>query len=229
MLMGMAKQSTPAPADRQEQEVRREQIRSLAAKMFFERGYDATTMRGIAADLGIQAASLYYHFPDKEQILFDLIESVQSQLMAGAESLMNAEEGAELKLAAIVVNHVTLHALRPKETTLGDTELRSLTGERLDVNLAQRDAYEALVVRVLRAGAREGRFDVLDAKLSAYAIIAQSSNVGIWYQDPGRLSLERVAEIHVALALRMVGAEAVARRDVTRLVRRARELHAELR
>ena len=97
------------------------------------------------------------------------------------------------------------------------------------MNLAQRDAYEALVVRVLRAGAREGRFDVLDAKLSAYAIIAQSSNVGIWYQDPGRLSLERVAEIHVALALRMVGAEAVARRDVTRLVRRARELHAELR
>ena len=121
----MAKQSTPAPADRQEQEVRREQIRSLAAKMFFERGYDATTMRGIAADLGIQAASLYYHFPDKEQILFDLIESVQSQLMAGAESLMNAEEGSGAEARRDRGEPRDPARTAAEETTLGDTELRS--------------------------------------------------------------------------------------------------------
>lgn len=227
--MAISDQTAADRADRREQEERREQTRALAARMFFERGYDSTTMRDIAAALGIKAASLYYHFPDKEQILFDLIESVQAQLIAGAESLMGDEERAELKLAAIVVNHVVLHALRPKETTLGDTERRSLTGERLEVNLRQRDAYEALVIRMLRGGARGGTFDVVDAKLTAYAIIAQSSNVGIWYHEPGRLSLERVAEVHVELALRMVGAKPVSRRDVGRLVRRARELHAQLR
>ena len=53
------------------------------------------------------------------------------------------------RLTAVVVHHVALHALRPLEATLGETELRSLTGERLDLAVQKRDAYEAIVVGVL--------------------------------------------------------------------------------
>ena len=206
---------------------RREQIRSLAAEMFFERGYESTSIRELAAALDIKAASLYYHFPDKEQILFELVGSVLEQLLDGARRLSQRQEKHELKLAALVVNHGVLHALRPKETTLGDSELRSLTGERRAVNIRTRDTYEQLVVDVLERGAKDGAFDVIDTKLTAFAIIAQASHVGTWYLPGGRLSLAEVTSVHVGLALRMVGVEPIAGDDVDRLVAEVREYHEQ--
>lgn len=206
---------------------RREQIRALAAEMFFERGYESTSIRDLAAALDIKAASLYYHFPDKEQILFELVGSVLEQLLDGARALVARQPTPDLQLAAIVVNHVVLHALRPKETTLGDSELRSLTGDRLAANVRARDTYEQVVVGVLERGAREGAFDVIDVKLTAYALIAQSSHVGTWYQPRGRLPLEQITDIHVALALRMVAAPRIDAAAVQRLVREVREFHEQ--
>jgi AcrR family transcriptional regulator len=204
---------------------RRDQIRALAAEMFFERGYESTSIRELAAALDIKAASLYYHFPDKEQILFELVGSVLAQLLDGATTLVERQPSAELKLAALMVNHVVLHALRPKETTLGDSELRSLTGERRSVNIGTRDRYERLVISVLEQGERDAVFDVIDAKLTAYALIAQSSHVGTWYEPNGRLSLDQVIDVHVALALRMVAGPPVPDEGVRRLARDAREFH----
>jgi TetR/AcrR family transcriptional regulator, cholesterol catabolism regulator len=207
---------------------RRKEIQALAAEMFFDRGYESATMRGIASVLQIKSASLYYYFPDKEQILFEIVTSVIEQLTLGAKRLVASEDRHDLKLAALVVNHVVLHTLRPKETTLGDTELRSLTDSRRAANIRARDKYEGFVVGVLEDGAKHASFDLLDPKLCAYALIAQSSNVGIWYRQDGRLPLEEVAFVHVGLALRAVGAEPVERREVDRLCQAAREFHAAL-
>src|ERR1700689_1376129 len=103
------KTQATAPADR------RGKILQLAAEMFFERGYEATTMREVAGAIQIESASLYYFFPNKEQILFELIESVMRQLIGGARHLIAHERTPEHRLAGLVVNHVVLPAPRPKE------------------------------------------------------------------------------------------------------------------
>jgi AcrR family transcriptional regulator len=207
---------------------RRTQIRRLAAEMFFERGYEATTMRELAAAIDIKTASLYYFFPNKEQILFDLIESVVKQLVLGARHLVDNERTHEQRLASLVVNHVVLHAMRPKESTLGDSELRSLTQKHLRANVRHRDEYERLVVEVLEGGAADSTFSLIDTKLTAYAIIAHSSHVGTWYRPGGRLTVGAVAEAYVDLALRMVDAESLPTEDVQRLVEDAESFHAAL-
>jgi len=54
-------------------------ILKTAAKMFSERGYDKVTMREIARDVGINSASIYYHFPSKEDILKSLYRLYSEQ------------------------------------------------------------------------------------------------------------------------------------------------------
>jgi TetR/AcrR family transcriptional regulator, cholesterol catabolism regulator len=217
--MPTSQNPSPAPADR------RDQIRQLAAEMFFERGYEATTMRELAAAIKIKTASLYYFFPNKEEILFELIESVVRQLNVGAKHLIAREQTPEHRLSGIVVNHVVLHAMRPKESTLGDTELRSLTRQHLRTNVRHRDEYERLVIGVLEDGAAEDRFSLINTKLTAYSVIAQSSHVGSWYRASGALSLLEVANTYAALALRMVASEPLQMTDVDRLVADARSFH----
>lgn len=220
---------TTTPAEKRaqgEQNHTRAEILAEAAKLIFDQGYEATTMRQIARQLQIKPGSLYYHFESKQDILFELVTSTVRPLTAGAKQLSSLEPEPELKLAAIVANHVVLHALKPTTATLADSELRSLAGPMREEHLRARDEYEGLVIDVLRRGSRAGRFDLLDPKLVAYALIAQSSNVGIWYDPSGRLRLERIATIHIAMAMRLVAADPVADADVRRICDAARAFHS---
>ena len=47
----------------------KEKIMSAAIMLFSDNGYDKVSMRDIAAEVGIKAASIYNHFPSKEDIL----------------------------------------------------------------------------------------------------------------------------------------------------------------
>src|SRR5580698_1323685 len=50
----------------------RERILDAALDLFVEQGYDGTSLRQIAEQLGVTKAALYYHFESKEDILMAL-------------------------------------------------------------------------------------------------------------------------------------------------------------
>jgi AcrR family transcriptional regulator len=204
---------------------RARELQRAAAELFFSKGYEATTIREIAQALGIKSASIYYHWENKEMILFDLIRSTMEQLAAGVRSELEAQTDPDLQLAGVAVHHVVLHALRPKEAVLGETELRSLTGPRLRDVLRMRDDYESLVCGVVTEGVRRGLFDVLDLKLTAYSIISQCTNVGIWFRDDGRLGLEDVAAVYASFALRTAGGPSLPPAAISSLAANARSFH----
>jgi AcrR family transcriptional regulator len=88
-VTGNAPASPTSPPDTS----RARQIRAVAAELFFTRGYEAATLRDIARELGLRSASLYYYFPDKESILYDIVSSTMEELTDGAEAAL-AEESA---------------------------------------------------------------------------------------------------------------------------------------
>ncbi|MGH9785695.1 MAG: helix-turn-helix domain-containing protein, partial [Terriglobia bacterium] len=56
-------------------ERRYNQIRAVGCRLLFDHGYAGMTMRQIAARLQMKAASLYHHFPSKQHILFNLMQT----------------------------------------------------------------------------------------------------------------------------------------------------------
>ena len=51
----------------------RENLLRLAARSFGTQGYSATSMRSIAEQAGIEAASIYYHFSSKEELVEEVL------------------------------------------------------------------------------------------------------------------------------------------------------------
>ena len=68
----------------------RAEILDVAAELFAERGYDATSLREIAERLGITKAALYYYFRSKDDILAALIAPIGAVL----DELVRRLEGA---------------------------------------------------------------------------------------------------------------------------------------
>src|ERR687886_328601 len=54
--------------------VTRTRIQDVALALFAIRGYDATSLQQIAADLDVTKAALYYHFPAKARLLHSLAD-----------------------------------------------------------------------------------------------------------------------------------------------------------
>jgi AcrR family transcriptional regulator len=57
-----------------EQSDTRQRIQEVALDLFTDRGYEATSLREIAEQLGVTKAALYYHFKTKEDIVTSLLD-----------------------------------------------------------------------------------------------------------------------------------------------------------
>jgi AcrR family transcriptional regulator len=134
-----------------------EQILDAAAQLFVERGFAATSTRAIADRVGIRQASLYYHFPSKEQILKVLLMRTVEPSVRVAGYLDAATEPAVVRLAALIgfdtgqlarssYNIGTLYFLPEIRNEL----LEPFRRERARL----RDTYAALILQSVEASVR---------------------------------------------------------------------------
>ena len=87
---------------------RKEQIHHTARNLFREKGYVATSMRHIASELGIEAASLYSHIKSKEEILQQICFDMAQQFFAVTDELQKANIPAKELLKRAVEEHIRI-------------------------------------------------------------------------------------------------------------------------
>jgi AcrR family transcriptional regulator len=186
----------------------REAIHAAAIELFARLGYHATSMRAIAAAAEVQPAAIYHWYPSKEAILVRLQDDFMELLTEKVVAAMEARPSPALKLAAAVREHVVFHGLHRPEAFVTDSEIRALTEGPRRALIAQRDAYQATFVELIRDGIRDGSLRASDARVAAYAILLQCTGVALWFDPEGPLPLDEVAELHVELVLGSLGASA---------------------
>lgn len=79
----------------------RARIRATALRSFREHGYDATTIRRIADELGLSVGATHYHFPSKNHLVQELYLDVQEAHRAAAEPLLAGRTGLVDRLATV--------------------------------------------------------------------------------------------------------------------------------
>lgn len=184
-------------------------IRAAATGLIARHGYEAMSMRQLAAEVGVQAAALYRYFPTKQDLLFQLmLEHMQAllQASAGAQPGMGTPNQ---RLRAFVERHIRFHVERRHSTHVSNMELRSLSKDNLTAVLKLRTAYEKQLRQILREGTESGAFDVEDAGLTAMAIIQMITGVIVWFRPDDRLSVEEVARSYHTMTRRLVGADEI--------------------
>jgi AcrR family transcriptional regulator len=182
--------------------------RDAAAALIARHGYEAMSMRQLAAEVGVQAAALYRYFPTKEDLLYSLMREHMDGLIESWKAARPAALGPAARLEHFVANHIAFHVARRHSTHVSNMELRSLSRERLSQVLKLRTAYEKELRRILRDGAEDGAFRIDDVALTAMAIIQMITGVIVWFRPDERLSVEEVTRNYLTMTMRLVGANA---------------------
>lgn len=178
-----------------------EAIRKAGLRLIFENGYEAMSLRQLAAEVGIQAGSLYNHISTKQELLFDLIQDHINELLRQLDRALAGKEEPVEKLRAFVAFHVTYHMTRKREVFIANSELRSLEPRNYEAIVALRGAYEQRLANILADGAAKGIFAVPDVQVATFAIIALLTGLCTWYRPGGRLTREAIVEAHEKLVL----------------------------
>ena len=180
----------------------KQNIKRVAINLFYKKGYYATSMSHIAQGAKIQKASIYHHYPNKEEILVDIFRTTIEDLEKSLESHLKDVRGAENRMCAAIHSHITFHIERQKEAIIADSELRVLTVNNYKTFIRMRDNYERKFQKVIKEGIEEGIFKQSDYKIVSYGILTMCTAVCSWFNNAGRLTKDEVANILVDLIIR---------------------------
>lgn len=176
-------------------------ITAAAIELFYQKGYFATSVSEIARRCGIQKASIYYHYPSKENILFHIHKVTMDDLTGSLRGNLDGLTDIEARMRAAVRSHVRFHLNRQKETFIANSELRGLTPEHYREIVAQRDEYEQAFQHIIREGCESGIFAAVDVKILSYAILTLCNAGAIWFKPEGRMPVDAIADIYEAFVL----------------------------
>ncbi len=79
----------------------RSAIIDAALKLFKERGYEATTMRAIAAEAGVSVGNAYYYFDSKEQLIQGFYDRVQLDHAAASRPTLDTERDLAARIVGV--------------------------------------------------------------------------------------------------------------------------------
>jgi TetR/AcrR family transcriptional regulator, cholesterol catabolism regulator len=164
---------------------RKEKVIRVAAELFREKGYVASSMRDLAQKLGIEAASLYSHIKSKEEILHTLCFDMATEFVA---SLENVERQSHLlaseKLRKGIIGHVQVMARDLTASAVFMNEHRHLSQPSLRNFLFLRINYINRFKKMIEEGIASGEFKTtIDKKLAVMTLFSSLNWMPMWY-DP---------------------------------------------
>ncbi len=180
-------------------------IKAAATKLIARLGYEALSMRRLAHELGLGAAALYRYFPNKQAMLFALMDAHMRDMLSAWQQDRPAR-GPIAQLEAFARFHIRHHWSRVDSLFLSYMELRSLTPENFRHIEDLRNRYERELVAILDRGLAAGVFREMDTRVTARAIIALLNGLTTWYRPDGPISRTEIEDIYWNMVARVVGA-----------------------
>lgn len=173
---------------------RKQQIEEKATILFQERGYAATSMRDLAQDLGIEAASLYSHIKSKEEILQKICFRMAEEFFSAWREveLENSSQAAKMEKAMIA--HVKVITKDTDASAVFFNEWRHLSEPFLSEFLGMRDDYEGRFKKILRDGMASGEFKIVDEKFMMLTLLSSLNWTHNWYKPEGNLKPEEIGK-----------------------------------
>jgi AcrR family transcriptional regulator len=178
----------------------RQEILRTAARLFQQRGYDATSMNDVAAALKLSKGGLYHHFQSKDEILFEIMnhamEITEERVLNPVRGIADPEE----RLRALIRLHIeVVLSPRDREITVMLHENHPLPPAlRKRINSRKKDyihflenlmaeVQKEVQKRVLKESSRR-----VSPRAAAFALLGMINWIYQWYKPEGELQAQNL-------------------------------------
>jgi TetR/AcrR family transcriptional regulator, cholesterol catabolism regulator len=169
----------------------RQEILRTAARLFQQRGYDATSMNDVAAALKLSKGGLYHHFQSKDEILFEIMnhamEITEDRVLTPVRGIADPEE----RLRALIRLHIeVVLSPRDREITVMLHENHPLPPAlRKRINSRKKDYIHFLenLMGEVQNKAQHPAKSKVTPRAAAFALLGMINWIYQWYKPEGEL------------------------------------------
>jgi AcrR family transcriptional regulator len=180
------------------------EICRVAARVFYEKGYDGASMQDIAEAVGLTKAGLYHHVSSKDMLLFEIMnygmDILDEAVLAKVKDITDPRE----KLRRTILGHIDLVVrARDMEITVILHENRSLKGNlSKKINARKRAYIEYLEDLIARVQEQSGMPPKLSPHIAAFAVLGMINWLYQWYHLEGPVKQEEIASAYLEFFFR---------------------------
>lgn len=177
-----------------------------ATELFYQLGYNETSVDMLAEQLNVTKPFIYSYFPSKQHILYEICRpGVELSLKAAVEVSQSDEPPTE-KLKKIIKRFVIIVCEHQASIALYLRNQKSMLDEHNSKIVANRRAFDRIFEEILTEGKRRGELDVRNVKVASLAFAGMVNWAHTWYRPDGSMSPSQLGNQIVELALAAVKA-----------------------
>ena len=180
---------------------RKETIIETAARLFRERGFSATSMRDLAEQVGVEAASLYNHISSKAEILQELCFKVANKFMSHIDKVDAADMSSIKKIEAVLRFHIQQMVHHYEEVYVSDREWKHLTDPYLSNIQTQRRVYRQRIASIIEEGIKKNEIKKIDAPTAVLIMLHAVSGIESWHRSKQKITGEVLEENMITILI----------------------------
>ena len=180
---------------------RRAEIIEIAAKLFKIKGYTASTMRDIAEQVGMEAASMYNHIKSKDEILQAICFKISNEYISQLNTIENQIKSPVEKIKELIRLHVRIIITDIDSISVANNEWKHLSEDALTAFKEARKDYEQRFAKIIEAGVVAGELQPINISVALFTILSAVRWVELWYKNDRDISPEILEENIISLLM----------------------------
>lgn len=169
---------------------RKEVILEKAAHLFRRNGFNATSMRDLAENVGVEAASLYNHINSKAELLQEICFKIANKFTGHMDEVVASDQTAIVKIEAILRFHIRQMIHNFEEVYVSDREWKHLTDPYLSNFKNQRRTHRQRIASIIEEGIKKGEIKKIDAPTAVLILLHAVSGIESWHRSRQKISGE---------------------------------------
>ena len=171
---------------------RKLEIVKTASLLFNKLRYKNVTMRVLAEEMVIKAASLYNHIASKQEILSTVIISMAEQFTDSMASVMDNDLTPVEKIKSIIIHHIEITLNDPHGTASLQNDWMYLEGDNMVHFKRMRKQYENNFKLIIENGIEVGAIKNVNSETMLFSILTTLRSLYIWFPRQEQMDKEKL-------------------------------------
>ena len=175
------------------------QILETASRLFAQKGYKSTSMNEIANELGIKKATIYYYFPSKEQILFEIMNFAMDEALKDLKKISKMKIPPMKKLEESLKFYSKYYVKKQNDLILLVNELNSLNERYKKILIDKEKVYVNIFKGIFSELKEQGKLKDIPLTIIAFSFFGMVHYTIKWYRASGEVKPEKLSEYFVEI------------------------------
>ncbi|MDU0371570.1 TetR/AcrR family transcriptional regulator [Hymenobacter endophyticus] len=180
---------------------RRQLILDEAAKLFKQKGFGGTSMRDLAREVGMEAASMYNHIKSKDEILDLICTRIAHTYISQLAEIELTDASYAEKVKALIRLHIRLMIEDGAAVSVANHDWKYLPEPQLTAFKDARKNYEKGFAALIEQGIAAGEFQPVNVSVALFTILSAVRWVELWYRPGRELSAEELEDHIITMLL----------------------------